>query len=101
MGTLTLQDIESLQFSKAFVSCNGIKDQAIATFSEDEGEVQKLALNNANKKILLADHSKFDKFDFYTFYNIADIDTIISDSKLSAEALKALSKQTKIIKSTP
>ena len=101
VGTFTLQDIESLQFSKAFVSCNGIKDQAIATFSEDEGEVQKLALNNANKKILLADHSKFDKFDFYTFYNIADIDTIISDSKLSAETLKALSKQTKIIKSTP
>ena len=101
VGTLTLQDIESLQFSKAFVSCNGIKDHAIATFSEDEGEVQKLALNNANKKILLADHSKFNKFDFYTFYNISDIDTIISDSKLNQETLKALSKQTKIIKSTP
>ena len=101
VGTLTLQDIESLQFSKAFVSCNGIKDHAIATFSEEEGEVQKLALKNANQKILLADHSKFDKFDFYTFYNIADIDTIISDSKLSDETLKALSKQTKIIKSTP
>ena len=101
VGTLTLQDIDSLQFSKAFVSCNGIKDQAIATFSEDEGEVQKLALKNANKKILLADHSKFDKFDFFTFYNIADIDTIISDSKLSQETLKALSKQTNIIKSTP
>ena len=53
------------------------------------------------KKILLADHSKFNKFDFYTFYNIADIDTIISDSKLSQETLKTLSKQTKIIKSTP
>ena len=44
VGTLTLQDIESLQYSKAFVSCNGIKDHAIATFSEDEGEVQKLAI---------------------------------------------------------
>ena len=98
VGTLTLQDIESLQFSKAFVSCNGIKDHAIATFSEDEGEVQKLALNNANKKILLADHSKFNKFDFYTFYNIADIDTIISDSKLREETLQDLSKQTNIIK---
>ena len=98
VGTLTLQGIESLQFSKAFVSCNGIKDHAIATFSEDEGEVQKLALENANKKILLADHSKFDKFDFYNFYNISDIDTIISDSKLSEETLQDLSKQTNIIK---
>ena len=101
VGTLTLQDIASLQFSKAFVSCNGIKDQAIATFSEDEGESQKLALENANKKYLLADHSKFDKFDFFTFYNISDIDTIITDSKLSDQTLLSLSKQTKIIKSKP
>ena len=101
VGTLTLQDIASLQFSKSFVSCNGIKDQAIATFSEDEGESQKLALENANKKYLLADHSKFDKFDFFTFYNISDIDTIITDSKLSDETLLSLSKQTKIIKSKP
>ena len=101
VGTLTLQDIANLQFSKAFVSCNGIKDHAIATFSEDEGESQKLALENANKKYLLADHSKFDKFDFFTFYNISDIDTIITDSKLSDETLLSLSKQTKIIKSKP
>ena len=101
VGTLTLQDISNLQFSKAFVSCNGIKDHAIATFSEDEGEAQKLALENANKKYLLADHSKFDKFDFFTFYNISDIDTIITDSKLSDETLLSLSKQTKIIKSKP
>ena len=101
VGTLTLQDIASLQFSKAFVSCNGIKDHAIATFSEDEGEAQKLALENANKKYLLADHSKFDKFDFFTFYNISDIDTIITDSKLSDQILQSLSKQTKIIKSKP
>ena len=101
VGTLTLQDLASLQFSKAFVSCNGIKEHAIATFSEEEGEVQKIALQNANKKYLLADHSKFDKFDFYTFYNIADIDTIISDSKLNDKTLKALEKETQIIKSKP
>ena len=98
IGTITLQDLANLQFSKTFVSCNGIKNQSIATFSEEEGEVQKLALENANKKYLLADHSKFDKFDFYTFYNISDIDTIISDSKLSQETLQDLSKQTNIIK---
>ena len=63
--------------------------------------MQKLELKNANKKILLADHSKFDKFDFYTFYNIADIDTIISDSKLNDKTLKALAKETQIIKSKP
>ena len=97
VGTLTLQNLANLQFSKAFVSCNGIKDNAIATFSEEEGESQRIALNNSNKKYLLADNSKFNKFDFYTFYNISDIDTIVSDSKLSKEAFEQLSKQTKII----
>lgn len=101
VGTLTLQYLSSLQFSKAFVSCNGIKEHAIATFSEEEGEVQKIALQNANKKYLLADHSKFDKFDFYTFYNISEIDTVISDSKLSDKTLKSLTKKTHIIKSKP
>ena len=101
VGTLTLQDLANLQFSKAFVSCNGIKDKAIATFSEEEGEVQRIALNNANKKYLLADHSKFNKFDFYTFYNISEIDTIVSDSKLSQETFEDLSKQTTILLSKP
>mgnify|MGYP002754592010 FL=1 len=101
VGTLTLQYLSSLQFSKAFVSCNGIKDNANATFSEEEGESQRIALNNSNKKYLLADNSKFNKFDFYTFYNISDIDTIVSDSKLSKETFDQLSKQTKIILSKP
>ena len=101
VGTLTLQDLTNLQFSKAFVSCNGIKDKAIATFSEEEGEAQRIALNNANKKYLLADHSKFNKFDFYTFYNISEIDTIVSDAKLSQETFEDLSKQTTILLSKP
>ena len=101
VGTLTLQNLANLQFAKAFVSCNGIKDNAIATFSEEEGESQRIALNNSNKKYLLADNSKFNKFDFYTFYNISDIDTIVSDSKLSKETFEQLSKQTKIILSKP
>lgn len=51
VGTLTLQNLSNLQFSKAFVSCNGIQNGALATFSEEEGEAQRIALNNSNKNI--------------------------------------------------
>ena len=98
VGTLTLQNLSNLQFSKAFVSCNGIQNGALATFSEEEGEAQRIALNNSNKKYLLADHSKFNKFDLYTFYNVSNLDTIVSDSKLSDSILFELSKLTKVIK---
>lgn len=98
VGTLTLQNLSNLQFSKAFVSCNGIQDGSLATFSEEEGEAQRIALTNSNKKYLLADNSKFNKFDFYTFYNISNLDTIVSDSKLSDSILFELSKHTKVIK---
>lgn len=98
VGTLTLQNLSNLQFSKAFVSCNGIQNGALATFSEEEGEAQRIALTNSNKKYLLADNSKFNKFDFYTFYNVSNLDTIVSDSKLSDSILFELSKLTKVIK---
>ncbi|TVW60847.1 DeoR/GlpR transcriptional regulator [Streptococcus pneumoniae] len=98
VGTLTLQNLSNLQFSKAFVSCNGIQNGALATFSEEEGEAQRIALNNSNKKYLLADHSLFNTFDFYPFYNVSNLDTIVSDSKLSDSILFELSKLTKVIK---
>ncbi|HHK7753552.1 TPA: DeoR family transcriptional regulator, partial [Streptococcus pneumoniae] len=41
---------------------------------------------------------KFNKFDFYTFYNVSNLDTIVSDSKLSDSILFKLSKHIKVIK---
>ncbi|MGT2832424.1 DeoR/GlpR family DNA-binding transcription regulator [Streptococcus halotolerans] len=85
VGPLTQKCFENMFFSKTFVSANGINNQQIATYSDSEGIIQQLALDNAEKKFLLADSTKFNKFDFYDFYNLEQLDLIITDSHLSKE----------------
>lgn len=83
VGSLTASYLQSLKFSKAFVSANGVYDNLIATYSESEGEIQRIALDNSFEKYLLVDHEKFDKYDFYDFYHLENIDYTITDSKIS------------------
>jgi DeoR family lactose phosphotransferase system repressor len=83
VGSLTESYLHSLKFSKAFVSANGVFQTSVATYSENEGIIQKIALENAIEKFLLVDNEKFDKYDFYEFYNLTDIDILITDSKIS------------------
>lgn len=47
VGSLASQTILSLKFAKAFISCNGIYKNDIATYSENEGVIQRLACDNA------------------------------------------------------
>ncbi len=90
IGTVAVRAIENMRFAKAFISVNGIAGGAVYTYSEEEGYIQKQALNNAAEKILLADSSKFNAYDFYEFYPLADFDHIITDSGLEGEVLTEL-----------
>lgn len=85
VGSITQKCVESLSFSKAFVSANGINTKKIATYSESEGLIQQLALDQSVEKYLLIDNTKFDKFDFFDFYDLKQLDKIITDSRLSTE----------------
>lgn len=97
VGSLAIQNISSLKFAKAFISCNGIYKNDVATYSEAEGEIQRLAFNNAIEKFLLVDNQKFNAFDFFIFYHLEDIDAIITDSKVTPEITERYSKFTKIL----
>lgn len=79
IGSITEHMIENIRFSKAFISANAMDEENIYTYSESEGIIQQIALNNAMEKILLIDSSKFRRFDFYSFYKIENINTIITE----------------------
>lgn len=100
VGTLASSNIKSLKFSKAFISANGIFKNSVATYSESEGIIQQLALDQSLEKILLVDHQKFDAYDFYVFYDTNKFDKIITDSMLSDNKLESYSSYTKIIRAS-
>ena len=90
-------NLKTLSFSKAFVSANAVSDNAIATYSDVEGEIQQLALDNAVEKILLVDSTKFNRYDFFNFYTLEQIDTIITDNQISQDQLNEFGQLTTII----
>ncbi len=97
VGSIATANIQQLKFSKAFISANAVFKDSIATYNESEGELQKQALENALEKFLLVDNKKFDQYDFYDFYKLADLDYIITDSKISAETKNNFGQFVKII----
>lgn len=86
-GPLANQVIASMKFNKAFISCNGIADNSITTSSMEEGELQKIACNNAKTVYLLADDHKFNREDFYVYYSLHNIDEVITDDQVSEDTL--------------
>ncbi|WP_195854129.1 DeoR/GlpR family DNA-binding transcription regulator [Aerococcus tenax] len=84
-GNLANNALESMNFHKAFFSCNAVHDKAIMTATFEEGSSQKIALNNSNEKYLLIDSYKVNKRDFFTYYSLDNIDKVfIDDNNLFA-----------------
>ncbi|WP_161979512.1 DeoR/GlpR family DNA-binding transcription regulator [Streptococcus sp. S784/96/1] len=97
IGSMATANLKTLRFSKAFVSANAISDNAIATYSDVEGEIQQLALDNAVEKILLVDSTKFNRYDFFNFYTLDQLDAIITDNQITQEQLDEFGQSTTII----
>lgn len=85
VGSIANMALEKMRFSRSFVGVNGINKESIFTSNMDEGTTQRLAMNNASKRYILADYHKLNKESFYEFYKIKDIDVLVTNSEINAE----------------
>lgn len=98
IGKFTIDILKNLRFKLAFAGTNGVRGNDIFTYNEEEGEVQKIALNNSIKKYILADSSKMNKQDYLSYYKTSNLTAIITDDKISNKDEKIVKKYTNIIK---
>ncbi|MDA9462578.1 Lactose phosphotransferase system repressor [Enterococcus mundtii 3F] len=84
VGPITNDNLRKLKFTKSFISANGVHNEAISTYSTEEGEAQQIALNHSKNKYLLVDHQKFNRDDFYIFYQLHDFDLLITDPHIKS-----------------
>lgn len=69
--------------SKLFMGVDGIDlDFGLTTTDMREADLNRAMMRTAQKTIVLADSSKFRRRGFSKIANIADVDTIITDSKI-------------------
>lgn len=85
-GVVAKSTIKNYNVNIAIVSCKGMDiNKGILDSNEEEAEIKKLMIEQADTVILLVDHTKFDKVSFVKLCNYEDIDYIITDVEPSKE----------------
>lgn len=83
VGSLANETVKKYNVNYFFASCSGLSIKAGATeTNEFETEVKISMVEQSEKTIILADHSKIDKSSLTTFAKIDQIDMIITDDIL-------------------
>ena len=97
IGSLANEMLAHLTTTKAFISVNGIADNHISNASPEEGQTQRIALDNAGMKLVVADHFKLNRQDFYSFYDLDQTDGLITDPGISRDDLQHYNTFTHVI----
>lgn len=97
VGTIASDYMRNIFIQKAFIGVNALDQKYLYNANENEGDIQRIALDNAKEKYIVADTSKFDTQDFYRFYRIDAIDAIITDDDNKSNLIQDLNKLIKII----
>ncbi|MDQ0148784.1 DeoR/GlpR family DNA-binding transcription regulator [Eubacterium multiforme] len=97
VGNFANETLSNLRVNIAIVGANGIYEDGLMTYNEEEGFSQKIILDNAYEKYALCDSSKLDRKDFYKFYKLEDLTAIITDKDIAEIEEEQYKRYTKII----
>ena len=97
VGAIAEDVLSHLGIDAAFIGLNGIFNHTASTSNMPEGRLQRIALDRANLRYLLADSSKLDRRDFYGFYDLVNVDALMTDRLITSEQEGDLSQYTKVV----
>lgn len=97
VGSITNDTLERIRVKAAFIGANGISGDQIMTSNEDEGQSQKVILNNAENRYVICDSSKIEREDFYTLYKLREMTALVTDHELDKDLKKRYSKYCRIL----
>ena len=89
--------IASVNADICFIGASGITPDGTTTPYPMHTSLQKAIIASAKTKILVCDHSKFDKRAMEKICELSDIDMIVTDNGISAETYERYSELVKIV----
>lgn len=95
IGQAALEQVERLNFDKAFLGMNGIDSQFLTTPDYEEAMVKKAIIDNARQSFVLADQSKIGQVSFVKVAPIEQVTIIVSATK--SELLNDIKGKTRVI----
>lgn len=80
--------IKTVNAQKYFIAATSVSAQGSADTEPTEVSIKKLIASRVQKRILLADHSKFDQMASFITLRLSDIDTFVTDAGTPPEKLR-------------
>ncbi|MNI77352.1 HTH-type transcriptional repressor GlcR [compost metagenome] len=94
VGPVAHDTIRRYNVDTAVISCKGIDmERGVTDSNEPECELKKHMLRQAQKVVLLADHTKFDKTAFTRLVELSSIDVLITDRRPAESWLTRLAEE--------
>ena len=90
MGHITTAEIRRLRADTAFMSLSAIVDDAVYHQSPETIEVKRAMFESAARRILLSDHTKFERRALHRFVALEEFDIVIVDEDTPIEHLSRL-----------
>lgn len=97
VGAFANEALSKIRVKMSFIGANGISGNDIMTSNEEEGESQRIIINNSMERYLVCDCNKIEKEDFYTLYKLDDITALVTNECLDKELKDKYSNYCKII----
>jgi DeoR family transcriptional regulator, fructose operon transcriptional repressor len=98
IGRVAEEFVSQLHVTKCFVGTSGISiEHGLTCPYHFHVQLQQKIMAASEQVILVADHTKFGKVAIDKVADIADVDCIITDSRVDKEAIAAIRKITKVI----
>ncbi|MPM57596.1 hypothetical protein SDC9_104418 [bioreactor metagenome] len=82
VGQITSDLLRQFNFDYAFIGCVGVDIQhgAITTADIETASIKRIAIRNANRKLLLVDSTKMNTKGFFGFEMINTFDAVFTDA---------------------
>lgn len=81
MGRMTISEIKALRADVAFISMSAINDGIVLHQSPETVDAKRAMFDCSVKRILLADHTKFERRALHSFAALEEFDVVIVDDK--------------------
>ena len=90
MGHMTVREIRRLRADIAFMSMSAITDDFVFHQSAEMVETKRAMFDCAARRILVADHTKFERRALHSFAALSEFDVVIVDEDTPVEHLDRL-----------
>lgn len=90
-GPRTERDIERLNINLLFLGTDGVHPEAgLSALNDNQARIKELMIDNAQRVVVVADHSKIGNRGFVDFADLEEVDCFITDSDVPAPLREAL-----------